>query len=81
MKITHRADVWITLTEELEHKGKLDEVESIVARAAARSELYNEVMRIADTVEEVLILAYYVGYRRGGFDVVRAMQPTRVVGG
>jgi len=80
MDIVHSWDVWKELTTGLERKGKFDEVEAAVYRASSRTALYNEIIRTATTVEEILILAYHAGYLRGRFDAfVETTRPT--VGG
>ncbi|RLF44070.1 MAG: hypothetical protein DRN17_05135 [Thermoplasmata archaeon] len=65
MELMHSWKVWEDITKRLEREGKLDEVDILMTTTVRRHDLYNELLKLSDTIEELLVLAVYAGYDIG----------------
>lgn len=65
MEIRHGWEYWREVTKELERTGKLDTLDALLSTTTKKDKLYNELLSLADTIEEVVVMSYYVGYRIG----------------
>jgi hypothetical protein len=76
MKKRHSWTKWVDVTSRLERTGKLSEVDRLVIASIERDDLYNEMLRISDTIEELVVLSHYsgsaFGYLKGYKDGITA---------
>jgi len=82
MELRHSWEVWEDISKRLEREGKLDEVDILLTTTVRRHDLYNELLMLSDTIEELLVLAIYaghgigygLGYRQGYREAITAIR-------
>lgn len=78
MELRHNWSTWESITARLEREGKLDEIDILITTVVRRQGLYNELLMLSDTIEELVVLSHYsgygLGYRQGYKDGVAARQ-------
>ena len=61
MELKHNWFTWESITARLEREGKLDEADILITTTTRREELYNDIVKLSSTIEELIILSYYSG--------------------
>jgi len=83
MELRHNWFTWETITARLEREGKLDEADILITTTARREELYNDIVKLSSSIEELVILAYYsgrgLGYLQGYKEGTGAKRPQEYV--
>jgi len=72
MNIRHSWEYWKDVTRVLERSGKLDALDDMLETVTTKEDLYNELLALANTIEELVVLAYSAGLWQAGYLMARA---------
>jgi len=71
MRVRHSWEYWKDVTRMLERSRKLDALDGSLQAMTTKEELYNSLLGLANTVEELVVLSFYAGHTVGYMEGLR----------